>query len=223
MSQEFIVDQSSIKELRSKTSAGISDCKQALKVAQGDSDKALDFLRKKGLASAAKKSTRIVAEGLIESYIHNGSKLGILVEINCETDFVARQEKFQVLAKNIAMQIAASTSVEYVSIQDIPEHVKLHEISIELEKEDITNKPKDVKDKIVAGRMEKRLKELSLMDQSFIRDTNLSIEELIKQHISVFGENIQVRRFERFILGQGLNKKNNNLSVEVYDMLGLSS
>nr|QCI04977.1 Translation elongation factor Ts [Callithamnion tetricum] len=217
------MDTISIKELRSKTSAGISDCKKALKASQGDLSKALEFLRKKGLASAEKKTSRIAAEGLIESYIHTGSKLGIIVEINCETDFVAREEKFQVLAKNIAMQLAASTLVEYVSIKDIPEHIKLHEKSIELDKEDIKNKPDNVKDKIVVGRMEKRLKELSLMDQAFIKDSSISIEDLIKQHISILGENIQVRRFERFILGQGLNKKSNNLAEEISEIISHSN
>lgn len=204
-----------IKELRAKTGAGITDCKRALEDSQGQISLAIDNLRKKGLASADKKSSRVAAEGLIESYIHAGARIGVLVELNCETDFVARQSKFKELAKNIAMQIAASPNIQFVSTQNIPETIIKHETDIENAKDDLINKPNQIKQKIVAGRIEKRLKELSLMDQMFIKDLNLSIEELVKQHISLLGENIKIRRFERFILGDGLEKRSDDFANEV--------
>nr|YP_009300544.1 elongation factor Ts [Campylaephora sungminbooi]AKU47463.1 elongation factor Ts [Campylaephora sungminbooi]ALN11910.1 elongation factor Ts [Campylaephora sungminbooi] len=208
-----------IKELRAQTGAGIKDCKQALDDSQGQINIAIDNLRKKGLASADKKASRIAAEGVIESYIHSGSRIGVLVEINCETDFVAREIKFKELAKNIAMQIAASPNIQFVSTKNIPENVINHEISIESAKEDLANKPADIKEKILSGRIEKRLKDLSLMNQPFIKDTNLSIEELVKQHISLLGENIQIRRFKKFILGDGLEKRNENFANEVAQII----
>lgn len=219
MSQKFIVDTSLIKELRSKTSAGLSDCKKALEACEGDLDEAIEFLRKKGLISAAKKSARVAAEGLIESYIHTGSKLGVMVELNCETDYVARRDDFQLLARNIAMQLAACKSIEYVSIEDIPESVKLYEKSIELEKDDLKDKPENVKERIIAGRIDKRLKELSLMEQSFVKNPDISVEELVKQNIALLGENIQVRRFIRFVLGEGIDKKNNDFAKDISNMI----
>jgi len=204
-----------IKELRAKTGAGITDCKRALEASSGEINIAIESLRKKGLASADKKSTRIAAEGLVESYIHAGSRIGVLVELNCETDFVARQSSFKTLTKDIAMQIAACPNVKYVSLNDIPESVLNHEKNIESEKEDLVNKSKEIKDKILLGRVEKRLKELSLMDQMFVKDLTISIEELVKQHISLLGENIKIRRFERFVLGEGLEKRSDNLANEV--------
>lgn len=197
-----MVNVHNIKQLRSLTGAGFVDCKEALLKCENNVEQAQDLLKKQGLAVAEKKSSRIAAEGLITSYIHTGSKIGVILELNCETDFVAKQSQFQSLAKDIAMQVAASLSVEYISIKDIPEKVRLYEMSIQSEKEDIKNKPQSVKDKIVEGRMEKRLKELSLMDQNFIKNSDISIEELIKQSIVIFGENIQIRRFKKFTLGQ---------------------
>jgi len=208
-----------IKELRAKTGAGIKDCKEALDHSKGHIDTAIDNLRKKGLASADKKASRIAAEGVIESYVHSGSRIGVLVEINCETDFVAREIKFKELAKNVAMQIAASPNIQFVSTKNIPEHVVNHEISIESAKEDLANKPAEIKEKILSGRIEKRLKDLSLMNQPFIKDTSLSIEELVKQHISLLGENIQIRRFERFILGDGLEKRSDDFANEVAQII----
>ena len=208
-----------IKELRAKTGAGIKDCKEALENSQGHINLAIDNLRKKGLASADKKASRIAAEGVIESYIHAGSRIGVLVEINCETDFVAREMKFKELAKNIAMQIAASPNIQFISTKNIPEYIINHEISIESSKEDLINKPEDIKEKILKGRIEKRLKDLSLMNQPFIKDTNLSIEELVKAHISLLGENIQIRRFERFILGDGLEKRTDDFANEVAQII----
>nr|UNJ16419.1 elongation factor Ts [Boldiaceae sp.] len=190
-----------VKELREKTGAGMMDCKNALLNSDGDMIKATEFLRQKGLAFADKKNSRITCEGIIDSYIHIGGKIGVLIEVNCETDFVARRLEFQTLVKNLAMQIAASQSVQYVSRNDIPINVIEYEKKIETGKDDLRNKPEAVKDKIVLGRIEKRLKELCLMDQVFIKNQDLSIEELVKQHISLLGENIKIARFQRFVLG----------------------
>jgi elongation factor Ts len=208
-----------VKELRDKTSAGMMDCKKALQDANGDMAKAMETLKQKGLASANKKASRIATEGVIESYIHMGGKLGVMVEVNCETDFVARRPEFQELAKNIAMQIAASPTVEYITLQSIPSDIVQKEKEIESSKEDLAKKPADIKEKIVEGRIQKRLKELTLMDQFFIRDSSITIDELIKQNVAKLGENIQVRRFERFVLGEGLQKKTENFSEEVEKMI----
>nr|ARW68296.1 translation elongation factor Ts [Chondria sp. (in: red algae)] len=209
----------SIKELRNKTGAGMTDCKKALEASNGQIDIAIETLRKKGLAFANKKSGRFAAEGLVESYVHSGSRIGVLVELNCETDFVARQLEFHQLAKNIAMQIAACQTVRYVSIDDIPIDVKEYEQQIELQKEDLNNKPLDIKSKIAKGRLNKRLKELCLMDQNFIKQNEITIEELVKQHIALLGENIRIRRFQKFILGEGLESKSNNFAEEVTNMI----
>ncbi len=204
-----------VKELREKTSAGMMDCKKALQDSNGDMAKAMETLRQKGLASANKKSSRIATEGVIESYIHMGGKLGVIVEVNCETDFVARRAEFQDLAKNIAMQIAASPSVEYITLQSIPTDIVEKEKEIESSKDDLAKKPLEIKEKIVEGRIQKRLKEMTLLDQIYIRDSSITIDELIKQNIAKLGENIQVRRFERFVLGEGLQKKQENFSDQL--------
>lgn len=188
----------SIKELRSKTGAGMMDCKKALEESEGQIDLAIETLRKKGLALADKKSNRVATEGIIESYIHAGSRIGVLIELNCETDFVARQPEFYKLAKDIAMQLAACQSVDYVSIDDIPQEVLLYEKSIELQKEDLIQKLPEIKEKIVEGRIQKRLKDLCLINQLFIRNPEITVEELVKQHIVLLGENIKVRRFKDF-------------------------
>jgi elongation factor Ts len=209
-----------VKELRDKTSAGMMDCKKALQEFDGDLEKAMESLKKKGLASADKKSSRIASEGLIEAYIHMGGKLGILVELNCETDFVARNSDFQELAKNIAMQLAACPTVKYVSQDEIPDSVIEAEKKVESAKDDLGKKPKEIRDKIVEGRIQKRLKEMVLLEQAFIRDGDLTIDELIKQSVAKLGENIKVRRFERFNLGEGLEKREENFSDEVAKMMG---
>ena len=208
-----------VKELRDKTSAGMMDCKKALQEADGDFQKAEEALKKKGLAVADKKSSRIATEGLVEAYIHMGGKLGILVEVNCETDFVARRAEFQELARNIAMQIAACPQVQYINAADIPPEIAENEKKIEIEKDDLGNKPLEIKEKIVEGRIQKKLKEMVLLEQAFIRDSSMTIEELVKKNISTLGENIQIRRFERFVLGEGLEKKNENFSDEVEKMM----
>ena len=207
-----------VKELRDKTSAGMMDCKKALQEADGDFAKAEEALKKKGLATADKKSDRIATEGIVEAYIHMGGKLGVLVEVNCETDFVARRPEFQELARNVAMQIAACPQVEYINIADIPPEVAEEEKKVEMGKDDLGNKPVEIKEKIVEGRIQKKLKEKALLDQVFIRDTSMTIEELVKKNIAEMGENIQIRRFEKFNLGEGLEKKDENFSDEVEKM-----
>ena len=191
-----------VKQLRDKTGAGMMDCKRALQENKADFEEAVKSLRTKGLASAEKKAGRKASEGLIESYIHTGGKLGVIVEVNCETDFVARRPEFQSLSKNIAMQIAACPSVNYISVADIPEEVIEKEKRIEAEKEDLANKPQEVRAKIVDGRISKILKTQSLLDQPFIRDNNKTIDELLKETISKVGENIKISRFIRFQLGE---------------------
>ena len=208
-----------VKELRDKTSAGMMDCKKALQEADGDFAKAEEALKKKGLATADKKSDRIATEGIVEAYIHMGGKLGVLVEVNCETDFVARRPEFQELARNVAMQIAACPQVEYINIADIPPEVAEEEKKVEMGKDDLGNKPVEIKEKIVEGRIQKKLKEKALLDQVFIRDTSMTIEELVKKNIAEMGENIQIRRFEKFNLGEGLEKKDENFSDEVEKMM----
>jgi len=209
-----------VKELRDKTGAGMMDCKKALKENDGDINKATEWLRQKGITSAEKKSGRVAAEGIVDSYIHTGGRVGVLVEVNCETDFVARREEFQKLARNIAMQIAACPNVEYVKVADIPEDVAQKEKDIEMGRDDLSGKPENIKEKIVQGRIDKRLKELSLMDQAYIRDQNITVEELVKQTISQLGENIQVRRFTRFVLGEGIEKEESNFAEEVAAQMG---
>ncbi|MGV2831121.1 translation elongation factor Ts [Myxosarcina sp. GI1(2024)] len=196
-----------VKELREKTGAGMMDCKKALAESGGDMSKAIEWLRQKGITSADKKQGRVAAEGLVESYIHTGGRIGVLVEVNCETDFVARREEFQQLVKNVAMQIAACPNVEYVRVDDIPEEIVTREKEIEKGREDLAGKPEEIKEKIVSGRIGKRLNELSLLPQPYIRDQSITVEELVKQSIALLGENIQIRRFARFVLGEGIEKE----------------
>lgn len=191
-----------VQELRQKTGVGMMDCKKALQATNGNLEKAIEWLRQKGIASAVNKSERITAEGLIESYIHTGAKVGVLLEVNCETDFVARSKAFQVLVKDIAMQIAAYSNIEYVNISDIPSEIIDREKAIEMGRDDLANKPDEIKEKIVRGRIQKRLKEMSLMEQPYMREQNITVAQRVNQAISVLGENIKVRRFVRFILGE---------------------
>jgi elongation factor Ts len=188
-----------IKNLRFKTSAGVMECKEALKESGGDIEKAVEILRKKGIAKAAKKSSRVAKQGIIESYVHMGSRIGVLVELNCETDFVARNHEFKKVAKELAMQVAAANPL-YVSRQDVTED------AVEKEKEifrtQITDKPKKVAEKIVDGKIEKYFSEVCLLEQPFIRDPNITIKDLVTQLIAKIGENIVVKRFVRYELGE---------------------
>ncbi|NMG57511.1 translation elongation factor Ts [Geitlerinema sp. P-1104] len=204
-----------VKELRDKTGAGMMDCKKALSESGGDSEKAIEWLRQKGMASANKKEGRVAAEGLVGSYIHTGGRVGVLIEINCETDFVARREEFQELVRNIAMQVAACPNVEYVRVEDIPAEITEKEKSIEMGREDLAGKPENIREKIVEGRIGKRLKELALLEQPYIRDTNITVDELVKQMVAQLGENIRVRRFVRFVLGEGIEKEESDFAAEV--------
>ena len=204
-----------VKQLRETTGAGMMDCKKALAASDGDLTKAAEWLRKKGIASAEKKSGRTAAEGLVSSYIHTGGRVGVLVEVNCETDFVARGEAFRTLVHNVAMQIAACPQVEYVSTEEIPEAVKERETAIEMGRSDLAAKPEAIRKKIVAGRIGKRLKELALLDQSFIKDSSVTVAELVKQTSGTLGERIVVRRFARFVLGEGIEVNTMDFAAEV--------
>ncbi len=304
-----------VKELRDKTGAGMMDCKKALAENDGDITKATEWLRQKGITSAEKKAGRVAAEGLVGSYIQPEGQVGVLVEVNCQTDFVARneafqslvhsiakqaanaqdveslmaqqyindqsitveqavkqaiaqigeniqvrrlqryaleegtqgivdsyihtggrvgvlvevhsqsesvakQEEFKALARNIAMQVAACPNVEYVKIEDIPADVAQKEKDIEMGRDDLGGKPDNIKEKIVQGRIEKRLKEMTLMDQPYIRDQSISVEDLVKQTISQLGEDIQVRFFTRYVLGEGIEKEESNFAEEVAAQMG---
>ncbi len=303
-----------VQELRQKTGAGMMDCKKSLKETEGNVEEAIDWLRKKGIASAGKKSDRVAAEGLVDTYIQPGGKLGVLIEVNCQTDFVARNDAFknlvknlaqqaataesvesllgqsyiedssitvdeaikqaianlgeniqvrrfinfdvadqpgvvdsyihtggrvgvlvevsaksdaaaaneevQGLAKNAAMQVAACPNVEYVKVDQIPAEVVQKEKDIESGKEDLANKPENIREKIVQGRIEKRLKELTLVDQPYIRDQSISVEDLIKQVKAKVGEDIEVKRFVRYVLGEGIEKQESNFAEEVAAQMG---
>lgn len=202
-----------VKELRDKTGAGFMDAKKALAEVEGDIEKAVELLRQKGMAAADKKMGRIAAEGLIGSYVHNG-KIGVLLEVNCETDFVARNEEFQQLVKDICLQIASSAP-EFVTRDEIPASVIEEEKRIESGKEDLQNKPAEIREKIVQGRVDKMLGEKVLVEQNFVKDPSITIEELIKQKISTIGEKITIRRFTRYVLGEGLEKRQENFAEEV--------
>jgi elongation factor Ts len=304
-----------VQELRQKTGAGMMDCKKALKETEGDIEQAIDWLRKKGIASAGKKSDRIAAEGLVDTYIQPGGKVGVLIEVNCQTDFVARNDAFKTLVKNLAqqaatadsvesllaqpyiedanltvdeaikqtianlgeniqvrrfinfaltdktgvvdsyihtggrvgvlvelnsqseagaaneevqnlarnaaMQVAACPNVEYVSVEQIPAEVVQREKDVESGKEDIANKPENIREKIVQGRIEKRLKELTLVDQPYIRDQSISVEDLVKQVKAKAGEEVEVSRFVRYILGEGIEKQESNFAEEVAAQMGV--
>ncbi len=208
------VSASLVKELRERTGAGMMDCKKALTETDGDIEKATDYLREKGLAAAAKKAGRIAAEGLVESYIHGAGRIGVLVEVNCETDFVAKNEEFKVFARDIAMQIAAAK----------PEFVRREEVApevVEKEKEILRaqaineGKPTKIVEKMVEGRIEKYFKEVCLLEQPFIKDPDITVGQLMTEKITKIGENINIRRFTRYELGEGIQKRQCDLAAEV--------
>jgi elongation factor Ts len=192
-----------VKELRQATAAGILDCRKALEVAEGDFDKAVDYLREKGLAKAAKRVDREAKDGLVVSYIHGGGRIGVLLEVNCETDFVARTDEFQGMVNDIALQIAAM-SPWYVKREDIPASVIDHEKQLYRAQALEEGKPEAIVDRIVDGRMEKFYKDVCLLEQAFIRDEERTIDDLVKEQITKTGENMVVRRFARFELGESL-------------------
>ena len=204
-----------VKELRDQTGAGMMDCKKALTETDGDVSKAVEWLRQKGISSAEKKSGKVAAEGLVGQYIHTGGRVGVLVEVNCQTDFVARNEAFQELVRNVAMQIAACPNVEFISTDEIPQSVVQREKEIEMGREDLASKPENIREKIVDGRIGKRLGELALLNQPYIRDQSITVEDLVKQTSGDLGEKIEVRRFARFVLGEGIEKKEDDFAAEV--------
>ena len=189
-----------VKELRVKTGAGIMDCKEALKASNGSFDKAVDFLREKGLSAATKKSSRATKDGLITSYIHMGGKVGVMIEVNCETDFVAKTENFKNLTRDLAMHVAAMNPL-YVKPEDVPEATLQREKDIYRKQVIAEGKPEKIADKIVEGKLKKFYEEVCLVKQKFIRDTNMTVEDLIKASIAATGENILVKRFVRYQLG----------------------
>jgi len=195
------INAAQVKELRETTGAGIMDCKQALQESDGDMDKAMRVLREKGLAGAQKKAGRIAADGIIDSYIHLNNRIGVLLEVNCETDFVARNEDFRSMVHDIAMHIAASKPL-YVSAEEVPEEVLAEEREINRSRALKEGKPENVVDKIVEGRMKKFYEEVCLLDQPFVKDPDITIGELVKRTIAAVGENIVVRRFARFQVGE---------------------
>lgn len=190
-----------VKQLRDRSGAGIMDCKEALTECEGDMEKAADYLRKKGLATAKKRAGKVAADGVIQSYIHMGGKIGVLVEVNCETDFVAKTDEFKEFAKNIAMHIAASSPLGVVP-EDIPEEAVAREKEIYRQQALEMGKPEDVAEKIVEGKMNKFYKESCLMNQLYIRDTNLTISDVINEMIAKTGEKITINRFARFQIGE---------------------
>ncbi|XP_027359036.1 uncharacterized protein LOC113867772 isoform X3 [Abrus precatorius] len=203
-----------VKQLREETGAGMMDCKKALSETGGDIIKAQEYLRKKGLSSAEKKASRVTAEGRIGSYIHD-SRIGVLVEVNCETDFVSRGEIFKELVDDIAMQVAACPQVEYLVPEDVPEEIVNKEKEIEMQKEDLLSKPEQIRSKIVEGRIRKRLEDLTLLEQPYIKNDKVAVKDWVKQTIATIGENIKVKRFVRFNLGEGLEKKSQDFAAEV--------
>jgi elongation factor Ts len=195
-----------IKDLRQRTGAGVMDCKTALREAKGDVDGAIDYLRRKGLATAAKKAGRIATEGLVSSYIHAGGKMGVLVEINCETDFVAKTEDFQTFVKNIAMHIAAANP-QYIRREEIPPDILEKEKVIYRAQALEAGKPEKVIGKIVEGKMERFYSEVCLLEQTYIKDSDLMVRDVLDAMIAKVGENISIRRFVRFQLGEGLRSR----------------
>ena len=214
---------SAVKALREKTGAGMIDCKNALVEASGDENTAMEILRKKGMATASKKAGRVTAEGAVGSYIHMGGKVGVLVEVNCESDFVARGEEFTQLVKDIAMHIAAATPT-YVRREEVPQDIldKEREITSEQLKNDPknANKPADVISKIVEGRLNKYYEENVLLEQPFVKDPSKTVGELVAEKVGSIKENITVRRFTRYKMGEGLEKKADDFAAEVASLAG---
>jgi elongation factor Ts len=203
-----------VKQLRERTGAGMMDCKSALTETTGDMEAAVDFLRKKGLAAAAKKAGRVAAEGAVGSYIHAGGKIGVLVEVNCETDFVARTEDFQELVRDIAMHIAAAEP-RAVRREEVTQADLDRERAIFRDQALASGKPANIVDKIVDGKIEKYFSEFVLLEQPFVKDPDKTVGQLVTERIAKIGENIQIRRFSRFKLGEGIEKRQDDFAAEV--------
>jgi len=208
------ISASMVKDLRERTGAGMMDCKKALIESNGDMEKAIEYLREKGIAKAAKKAGRLASEGIVDAYIHGGGRIGVLVEVNVETDFAAKNEEFRLFVRDIAMQIAAMNP-SYVKREDVPADV------IEKEKEILKaqaineGKPANIAEKMVAGRIEKFFNEVCLLEQPFIKDNEKTVLQVLQEKIAVIGENINIRRFVRYEMGEGLEKKEENFAEEV--------
>ncbi len=207
-----------VKMLREKTGAGMMDCKKALEETNGDIEKAVDYLREKGIAKAAKKATRIAAEGIVDSYIHMGGKVGVLLEVNCETDFVARGDQFKELVHDIALQIAAANPL-YLAKEDVPAEVIEHEKEILRAQALAEGKPEKIVDKMVEGRIKTYYDENCLLCQKFVKDPSKTVEEMVVGATATIGEKISVRRFVRYEMGEGLQKKTENLADAVAEQV----
>lgn len=203
-----------VKELRERTGAGMMDCKKALSQTNGDIDKAIDFLREKGLAAAAKKEGRIAAEGIVDAYIHGGGRIGVLIEVNCETDFVSKGDEFRALVRDLAMQIAAAKP-EYLNKEDVPAEILQHERDILKAQALNEGKPEKIVERMVEGRVEKYYKEVCLMEQSFVKDPDKTIRELVLEKSAKIGEKLSVRRFVRWEMGAGIEKRQDDFASEV--------
>ena len=203
-----------VKQLREKTGAGMMDCKKVLQEAGGDLEKAAELLREKGLAAAAKKAGRIAAEGIVESYIHGGGRIGVLVEVNCETDFVAQNEGFKTFVKDICLQIAASNP-QYIRREEVPQEILEKEKEILKAQALNEGKPANIVEKMVVGRIEKYYKEVCLLEQPYVKDPEKTVQQLLNEQIASIGENINIRRFVRFEKGEGIEKKEENFAEEV--------
>jgi len=203
-----------VKELRERTGAGMMDCKKVLMECDGNMNKAIDLLREKGLAAAAKKASRVAAEGVVESYIHGGGRIGVLVEVNCETDFVAKTDEFRQFTKDVAMHIAAANP-QYLDKDEVPQDVLEHEKEVLRNQALNEGKPEKIVDKMVIGRVEKFYKEVCLLEQAFVKNPDISIRQLVTEKVAKIGENISIRRFVRFQLGEGIEKKVSDFAAEV--------
>ena len=209
---------SMVKELREKTGVGMMDCKRALVDSDGDMERASDLLREKGLAQAAKKAGRIAAEGIVDSYIHMGGKIGVLLEVNCETDFVAKTDEFKSFVHDIAMHIAAAKP-EYLNREEVPAEILEKEKEILRAQALNEGKPEKIIEKMVEGRIEKYFKDYCLLDQQFVRDTDKTITNLLTEKVAKIGENISIRRFVRYEMGEGLQKRQDNFVEEVMSQM----
>ena len=209
-----------IKTLRARSGAGILDCKKALTESDGDLENAMDWLRTKGIASAAKKASRIASEGLVGSYIHANGKIGVLLEINYETDFVALNDGFQALVRDVAMHIAAAAP-EYVSRDEVPEDVVSKERAVQMARTMEEGKPEAIAAKIVDGRMNKWFQDICLLEQKYVKADDKTVEDVVKDSVATIGENIKIRRFSRFVLGEGLEKRSDDFAAEVAAQVGL--
>ncbi|GFO61124.1 elongation factor Ts [Geomonas limicola] len=209
-----------VNELRKVTGAGLMDCKKALTETAGDHEKAIDYLRKKGLAAASKKAGRAATEGLVGSYIHAGGKIGVLVEVNCETDFVAKNENFQAFVKDIGMHIAAAAP-QFVRREEVPAELLEREKDIYRAKAKESGKPDAIVEKIIEGQINKFYADICLMEQNYVKDPDKTVQTLLNETISNIGENMSIRRFARFVLGEGLAKKESDFAAEVAAAAGV--